>query len=49
MITSRTGDKHRDRALAIGVNQYLGKPFQEAVLLKSIQDILGTELLAIGA
>jgi chemosensory pili system protein ChpA (sensor histidine kinase/response regulator) len=49
MITSRTGDKHRDRALAIGVNQYLGKPFQEADLLESIQDILGAEPLAIGA
>lgn len=36
MITSRTGQKHRDRALAIGVNEYLGKPFQETRLLESI-------------
>jgi chemosensory pili system protein ChpA (sensor histidine kinase/response regulator) len=36
MITSRTGAKHRDRALAIGVNDYLGKPYQEAQLLDSI-------------
>lgn len=36
MITSRTGEKHRDRALAIGVNQYLGKPYQESELLESI-------------
>lgn len=36
MITSRTGEKHRDRALAIGVNQYLGKPYQESELLDSI-------------
>jgi chemosensory pili system protein ChpA (sensor histidine kinase/response regulator) len=49
MITSRTGDKHRDRALAIGVNQYLGKPFQEADLLDSIHDIIGAEPLAVGA
>ncbi len=37
MITSRTGQKHRDRALAVGVNEYLGKPYQEAQLLQSIQ------------
>ncbi|MCL6705087.1 Hpt domain-containing protein [Pseudomonas sp. T1.Ur] len=36
MITSRTGEKHRDRAMAIGVNDYLGKPYQESVLLDSI-------------
>ncbi|MDD2060031.1 Hpt domain-containing protein [Pseudomonas sp. GD03860] len=36
MITSRTGQKHRDRAMSIGVNDYLGKPYQESVLLQSI-------------
>ncbi len=36
MITSRTGQKHRERAMAIGVNDYLGKPYQESVLLDSI-------------
>ncbi|KAA0978305.1 Hpt domain-containing protein [Pseudomonas sp. ANT_H12B] len=36
MITSRTGQKHRDRAMSIGVNDYLGKPYQESVLLESI-------------
>jgi len=36
MITSRTGQKHRDRAMALGVNDYLGKPYQESVLLDSI-------------
>lgn len=40
MITSRTGEKHRDRALAIGVNQYLGKPYQESELLESIQQLV---------
>src|SRR5690606_23895520 len=29
MITSRTGDKHRQRALESGVQRYLGKPYQE--------------------
>ncbi|MCF5707056.1 response regulator [Pseudomonas syringae] len=36
MITSRSGQKHRDRAMAIGVNDYLSKPYQESVLLDSI-------------
>ncbi|QQE88617.1 Hpt domain-containing protein [Azotobacter chroococcum] len=40
MITSRTGDKHRDRALALGVDEYLGKPYQEALLLESIRRLV---------
>lgn len=40
MITSRTGDKHRNRALEIGVDRYLGKPFQETELIEEIQAIL---------
>lgn len=39
MITSRTGDKHKERALSIGVNEYLGKPFQEDNLLSTIKGI----------
>ncbi|WP_414705018.1 response regulator [Pseudomonas coleopterorum] len=37
MITSRTGQKHRERAMAIGVNEYLGKPYQENQLLECIE------------
>jgi chemosensory pili system protein ChpA (sensor histidine kinase/response regulator) len=33
MITSRTADKHRNYAREIGVNHYLGKPYQEDELL----------------
>ncbi len=36
MITSRTADKHRDYALQLGVNAYLGKPYQEEALLQQI-------------
>jgi len=43
MITSRTGEKHRERALAIGVNEYLGKPFQETELLKTIERLTGKQ------
>jgi chemosensory pili system protein ChpA (sensor histidine kinase/response regulator) len=42
MITSRTGDKHRDKAFAIGVNQYLGKPYQEEQLLGHIHQYLAS-------
>jgi chemosensory pili system protein ChpA (sensor histidine kinase/response regulator) len=41
MITSRTGDKHRERAMQLGVNHYLGKPFQEHELLKTIHRLIG--------
>lgn len=40
MITSRTGDKHRDRAMSLGVNQYMGKPYQELQLLGEIEQLL---------
>ncbi|MDE2178338.1 MAG: Hpt domain-containing protein [Xanthomonadaceae bacterium] len=40
MITSRTGEKHRQRALEIGVERYLGKPYQEAELLRNVQELL---------
>jgi chemosensory pili system protein ChpA (sensor histidine kinase/response regulator) len=40
MITSRTGEKHRQRALEIGVERYLGKPYQEADLLRNVQETL---------
>jgi chemosensory pili system protein ChpA (sensor histidine kinase/response regulator) len=41
MITSRTGEKHRDRALEIGVTNYMGKPYQEEELIENIQSALG--------
>jgi len=41
MITSRTGDKHRQRAFDIGVERYIGKPYQENDLIVQINDVLG--------
>jgi chemosensory pili system protein ChpA (sensor histidine kinase/response regulator) len=41
MITSRTGEKHRERAFEIGVNRYLGKPYQEPELLRNVNELLG--------
>jgi chemosensory pili system protein ChpA (sensor histidine kinase/response regulator) len=40
MITSRTGEKHRTRAFELGVNRYLGKPYQETDLLENIYSLL---------
>ena len=44
MITSRTGQKHRDRASSIGVNIYMGKPFTETDLLDNINVLTGKDL-----
>lgn len=41
MITSRTGNKHRERAFSLGVNRYLGKPYQEDNLLQNILAVTG--------
>ena len=45
MITSRGGEKHRSRAMKLGVNDYLTKPYQEEQLLQSIRKILGERAL----
>jgi chemosensory pili system protein ChpA (sensor histidine kinase/response regulator) len=38
MITSRIAQKHRDHAMSLGVNHYLGKPYSESELLGLIRD-----------
>jgi chemosensory pili system protein ChpA (sensor histidine kinase/response regulator) len=43
MITSRTGEKHRQRAMDLGVERYLGKPYQEAELMRNVFELLGVE------
>jgi len=43
MITSRTGEKHRQRAFDLGVNRYLGKPYQEPELMRNVYELLGIE------
>jgi len=40
MITSRMGEKHRTRAFELGVDRYLGKPYQETDLLENIYSLL---------
>jgi chemosensory pili system protein ChpA (sensor histidine kinase/response regulator) len=46
MITSRTADKHRARAAELGVDLYLGKPFQEEELLRNLREMLGVAATA---
>ncbi|MCA1926119.1 MAG: Hpt domain-containing protein [Thiobacillus sp.] len=45
MITSRTADKHRKHAREIGVDVYLGKPYQEQQLLDHIAEQIGDKAL----
>jgi len=40
MITSRSGEKHRQRARELGVNDYLAKPYQESDLVQHVFDLL---------
>jgi chemosensory pili system protein ChpA (sensor histidine kinase/response regulator) len=41
MITSRTAEKHRGHAMELGVDAYLGKPYQEEELLAEINRLAG--------
>ncbi|GBU09249.1 hypothetical protein AwWohl_03870 [Gammaproteobacteria bacterium] len=43
MITSRTGEKHRQRALSLGANEYCGKPYQEAQMLALIRKLIQSQ------
>ena len=40
MITSRTAEKHRSRAKQLGIEVYLGKPYQEEELLRNLRELL---------
>ena len=41
MITSRTAEKHRNHAMELGVNEYLGKPFQDEQLMALVVKYAG--------
>ncbi|MGB6166076.1 MAG: response regulator, partial [Geitlerinemataceae cyanobacterium] len=40
MLTSRTGDRHRQKAMSLGANAYLGKPVTPTELLAGIERLL---------
>ena len=44
MISSRTGDKHQQRAASLGVNKFLGKPYQEDELLSLLGELLSFDV-----
>jgi chemosensory pili system protein ChpA (sensor histidine kinase/response regulator) len=44
MITSRTAEKHRNRAKELGVDLYLGKPYQEDELIRNLREMLALAL-----
>jgi chemosensory pili system protein ChpA (sensor histidine kinase/response regulator) len=37
VLTSRAGDKHRQKAMAVGASDYIVKPYQDDVMLKTIR------------
>jgi len=41
VITSRAGAKHREKAMELGANGYLTKPYQERELLDEVNALLG--------
>ena len=44
MISSRTGEKHQQRARSLGVNKFLGKPYQEDELLGLLDELLSLDV-----
>ena len=46
MITSRIAAKHREHALELGVNHYLGKPYAEEELLSLVRHYAGQGVVA---
>lgn len=43
MITSRMAERHRERAIQLGANAYMGKPYREDTLLALLSEMLGDE------
>ena len=48
MITSRIAEKHRELAMELGVNDYLGKPYSEEGLLAVLRQYTAKKLLESG-
>jgi chemosensory pili system protein ChpA (sensor histidine kinase/response regulator) len=49
MITSRTADKHRNHAMSLGVNVFLGKPYGEDELLGHVSTLMAASRQGGGA
>ena len=46
MITSRIAAKHREHAMALGVNHYLGKPYSDEELLSLVRHYCSSAVAA---
>jgi chemotaxis protein histidine kinase CheA/ActR/RegA family two-component response regulator len=46
VLTSRAGEKHRQKALEMGAQDYLVKPFEEQEMLNALKKLLSTAPLA---
>ncbi|WP_293167060.1 response regulator, partial [Okeania sp. SIO2C9] len=42
MLTSRSGEKHRQLAMTLGAKAYFSKPYNERVLLKTLEEVIAT-------
>ncbi len=43
IISSRTGEKHRQKGAEVGVDRYLGKPYREAELIDNVFELLAID------
>ena len=41
VVTSRAGEKHRDRAMKEGASAFLTKPVQDEQLIAAVQELIG--------
>ena len=47
MITSRIAEKHREHAMQLGINHYLGKPYSEEELLRLVGQYCAKKAVAV--
>ncbi|MBC7898716.1 MAG: response regulator, partial [Saprospiraceae bacterium] len=47
-ITSRAGEKHREKATELGVDEYLTKPFADAELIETVTRLTSQQLVPAG-
>ncbi|MGQ4650715.1 response regulator [Lyngbya aestuarii] len=46
MLTSRSGEKHRQLAMTLGATAYFSKPYNERVLLKTLEELISPKVTA---
>ena len=47
MLTSRSGDKHRQLAMNLGASAYFSKPYKEQELIQTIQELMSKQLMRV--